>query len=74
MNKTKYADSALKMTSSQYDEIVLLIFIPKKEFIGSVHSMLNIKILTEDKNSCFLEKFLLDFLSLMLNLFYSMWM
>ena len=30
MNKTKYADSALKMTSSQYDEIVLLIFIPKK--------------------------------------------
>ena len=74
MNKTKHAGSVLKMTSSQYDEIVLLIFIPKKEFIGSEHAMLNIKILTEDKIACFLIKFLLDFLSLMLNLFYSMWM
>ena len=31
MNKTKNAGSALKMTSNQYDEIVLLIFIPKKK-------------------------------------------
>ena len=75
MNKTKHAGSALKMTSSQYDEIVLLIFIPKKkEFIGSELAMLNIKNLTEDKIACFLIKFLLDFLFPMLNIFYCMWM
>ena len=74
MNKTKHAGSALKLTSSQYDEIVLLIFIPKKEFIGSEHAMLNINILTEDKIACFLIKFLLYFLSSMLNMFYCMWM
>ena len=74
MNKTKNAGSGLHMTSNQYDEIVLLIFIPKKEFIGSEHDMLNIKTLTEDKIVCFLEIFLLDFLSLMLNIFYCIWM